>query len=100
MAKSVQIPDSLHEMAAVNAALMQRALAEQAEYWASRGKASDKTGDRSQVIAELIKQNHLLNDIKVARGENDPESLFFISRERAKKMRVVWSASSLQDFVL
>jgi hypothetical protein len=100
MAKSIRISDSLYEMAAANADLMHRSLAQQVEYWACLGHAMESQSSQNQVISALIKQSHLVNDQRVASGELSAESLFFIPRERAKKMKVAWSPASLQDFVL
>lgn len=53
---------------------------------------------RDKEILILIAQGHAKDEERIRSGELHPDSMFFISRERAQSMKIVWNNSVFEEF--
>jgi hypothetical protein len=98
MARSVRISDDLYEMAATEAALMHRSLAQQIEHWAAIGQAVEASGDlpavRSAAIAHMRARDHE----RVRRGRVSADQLALVPKSRIRKARLVFPDDAFAEY--
>jgi len=98
MAKSIRISDDLYDMAAAEAVLMHRSLAQQIEYWAAIGQALEASGDRSEVYQASIAHLRARDHERVRRGRATTDSLGLIPREWVRKAKVVFPKDAFAEY--
>lgn len=96
MAKSIRISDELYELAAQEAPLMQRSLAQQVEHWVKLGIGIERSqGATVQAVrAAALQYRHALDEASVRTGRKAPESLHVIPKATLKSARVEFPATA------
>ncbi|HVH44094.1 MAG TPA: hypothetical protein VM925_17205 [Labilithrix sp.] len=98
MAKSIRISDDLYDMAATEAVLMHRSLAQQIEHWAAIGQAVEASGDlpkiRSVVVAHMRARDHE----RVRRGRASADQFSFIPKSMVRKAKVVFPKDAFAEY--
>lgn len=97
MAKSIRISDDLYEMAATEAVLMHRSLAQQIEHWAAIGQAVEASRDlpdiRSAAVAHLRARDHE----RVRRGRVSADELALLPKSRVRNAKVVFPRDAFAE---
>lgn len=90
MAKSIRITDELYDLAAREAPLMQRSLAQQMEHWVKLGIGVERSAGATveDVRAAALRYRHVLDEAAVRSGRKPPESLYAIPVRTLKSARV------------
>lgn len=86
MAKNVRISDGLYALAQAEAALQERSIAQQVEYWAKLGLASTAPGRAAEVASAAqaaVAMTRRLDQLDVVEGRRRPENMHFIPRALA-----------------
>ncbi|MBX3211649.1 MAG: hypothetical protein KF850_06420 [Labilithrix sp.] len=98
MAKSIRISDDLYDMAATEAAMMHRSLAQQIEHWAAIGQAVEASGDlpaiRSAAVAHMRARDHE----RVRRGRVSADDLALVSKARIRKAAVIFPRDAFAEY--
>lgn len=98
MAKSIRISDGLYEIAASEAILMHRSLAQQIEHWAAIGQALEASGDlpkiRSAAIAHLRAREH----DRVSRGHTKADELAFLPKSWVRNAELVFPQDAFAEY--
>jgi hypothetical protein len=87
MAKNIRTSDALYALAALEAALQHRSLAQQIEYWARLGMAAERRGSTAQrmdAIEAGIETTRRLDILDVRSGRRSADYTFFIPRSLAR----------------
>ena len=82
MARNVRISDDLHALAAWEARLQDRSIAQQIEHWAKRGIAAAGLVDSTDAA---IAMTHRLDALEVETGKRSSAWLHFIPRSLVKR---------------
>ena len=85
MAKNVRISDDLYALAAWEAQLQDRSIAQQLEHWAKRGIAAAGLVDSTGAAIAMTQR---LDAFEVETGQRSGTSLHFIPRSLVKRSRV------------
>jgi hypothetical protein len=98
MAKSIRISDDLYEMAATEAVLMHRSLAQQIEHWAAIGQAVEASRDlpdiRSAAVAHMRARDHE----RVRRGKVTTDQLALVPKSRIRRAKLVFPTDAFAEF--
>lgn len=98
MAKSIRISDDLYDMAAAEAVLMHRSLAQQIEHWAAIGQAIEASGDRSEVYRASIAHLRARDHERVRRGRATTDAFSLIPKKWLRKAKVVFPKDAFAEF--
>jgi hypothetical protein len=90
MAKSIRVSDELYYLAAAQARLMHRSLAQQVEYWASLGQALEQRGSMEELQQASLANIHGADRDRVRRGRISPRRLHMIPAQIAREAVVVF----------
>jgi hypothetical protein len=97
MPKAVRISDDLYEMAATEAVLMHRSLAQQIEHWAAIGQALEAQGDlpltRSAAVAHLRARDH--EDVR--RGRRKADEMAFVPKTLIRRATLVFPKDAFAE---
>ena len=89
MAQSIRVTDRLYEEASVAAGFCQRSLAQQVEYWARIGMATEASGLTHEGLLQLLLgAQHVKDRQQVAEGEMKASALFAVGRGQAVRAKV------------
>lgn len=94
MAKNIRISDALYALAAQEASLQHRSLAQQIEYWAKFGMAAERCGTTTQRIDAIqagIETTRRLDILDVQRGRHSADYTFFIPRAVARASKPMFT---------
>jgi hypothetical protein len=85
MAKSIRISDDMYRLAATQARLMHRSLAQQFEHWAALGQALEQAGDISAIQSAAIANRHAIDRQRVRSGRLSARKLHMIPKQLARE---------------
>ena len=91
MPKTVRISDELHEMAAKEAALVHRSLAQQIEHWVKLGIGVERTAALDDVRAAALQYRHARDEADVRSGRRSAKSLHAIPDSLVKNAKMEFS---------
>jgi len=98
MAKSVRISEELYSMAATEAVLMHRSLAQQIEHWAAIGQAVEARTELAEVRSATISHQRARDHERVRRKRVSSDQLAFIPKAWARKAKVVFPNSAFEEY--
>src|SRR4051794_13986173 len=98
MAKSIRISDDLYDMAATEAALMHRSLAQQIEHWAAIGQAVEAADDLPEIRHAVVAHMRARDHERVRRGRATPDRLAFIPRPLVQRATVVFPKDAFAEY--
>lgn len=97
MAKSIRISDDLYELAAAQARLMNRSLAQQFEHWASLGQALEQAGDLAAVQQTSLAHLHERDRLAVRQGRKKARDLHMIPASLARSAELTFPDEKFRD---
>lgn len=97
MAKSVRVSDDLYGLAAAQARLMQRSLAQQIEYWARLGEALERSGDRDAIQRAALSDLHEVERARVRRDRLPGRTLHMIPARFAREAELTFPAGAFDE---
>lgn len=98
MAKSIRISDDLYEMAATEAVLMHRSLAQQIEHWAAIGQAVEASGDLPEIRSAAVAHMRARDHERVRRGRVTPDQLALLPKSRIRKAKLVFPKDAFAEY--
>lgn len=98
MAKSIRISDELYEMAATEAAVMHRSLAQQIEHWAALGQAIEASGDLPEVRSAAVAHMRARDHERVRRGRASADGMALLSKERVRAAKLVFPKDAFAEY--
>jgi hypothetical protein len=98
MAKSIRISDDLYDMAATEAALMHRSLAQQIEHWAAIGQAVEAAGDLPQIRSAAVAHARARDHERIRRGRVSADQLAFVPKSLVRKADVVFPKDAFAEY--
>jgi hypothetical protein len=97
MAKSIRISDTLYDLAAAQARLMHRSLAQQLEHWASLGQALELQADSGTILRTSLANLHAVDRHRVRNGRLSARDLHMIPARIAREASLTFSAGDFAD---
>lgn len=98
MAKSIRISDDLYDMAATEAPLMHRSLAQQIEHWAAIGQAVEASGDLPEIKSAAIAHMRARDHERVRRGRVSADKLALVPKALVRKAKVVFPENAFAEY--
>jgi len=100
MAQSVRISDAAYEMAAHEAKLMDRSLAQQLEHWIKLGAAVERSGDAGlrQIREAALQLSRLRDAAAVRTGLKRAEDLYAFSAAEVHAAKVRMPKNAFSEF--
>lgn len=98
MAKSVRISEDLYDMAATEAALMHRSLAQQIEHWAALGQAVEARAEGDELRSAIIEHMRSRDHERVRRGKVTTDDLSLLSKARIKKAKLIFAPDAFAEY--
>lgn len=98
MAKSIRVSDDLYALAATEATLMHRSLAQQVEHWAAIGQVTEARGDASAVLSAAVAHLRARDHERVRRGRVSVDQLAILSKARARSAKAVFPEDAFIEY--